>query len=329
MPLGLKKFKVGGVTYPLTAATTNSLLRDGDPALYYALQLFEAVIEEYIGARLLAEAALVKLNFPSAVERAIHYEPSPHLQAHDMVFPLFALYRSEETWERETVSFEKATSVWSWAYVLPPMTPRQIEKLDPILHNVASIVSITAMQSFDPNWEDGKTLRDLAGIQKMVAGPVSYAALEMLDGDQNQWWRAVQGKVFVQERTDIVLDDLDVFDGANLKVDLDVPEGKVEAFVEADTYLPPVISQILPASGTKDGSAYFEIIGTGFRVGTPAKVLIGGAYASSVVVASPFKVTGLTPEHEAHPTYAADVQVIDQDGQASNVLAGAYTFTTP
>ena len=329
MPLGLRKFRHGGVVYPLEAATTETLLKSADPGLHYALDLFATVIEEYVGERLLAQAALEGLNFPSAVERTLHFEPSPFLQSHDMVFPLFALYRTEEQWDQHTVSFEKDASVWSWAYVLPPLTPRQIEQLNPILRSVAVVVSSFAMQSFDPNWEAGKTLRDLSGIQKMTAGPVRYLDIEMLDGGQNEWWRAVSGKLLVQEQTSVVLEALDTFEGANIIEDLDEPEGKVEAFVEARSELPPVLEQILPSSGTKAGSAYFEIIGTGFRVGTPVRILIGGSYAASARVASPFKVTGLTPEHAAHPTYAADVQVIDMDDQVSNVLADAYTFTTP
>lgn len=331
MPLGLRKFKVGGTEYPLTASTTNSLLRDGDPALYYAGDLFETVIKEYVGARLLAQAALVNLAFPSAVARRIHFEPSPFLQAHDMVFPLFALYRSEGNVDFQNIAFEKFSTVWTWAYLLPPMTPEQIEKLDPILHNVADIVSLFAMQSYDPKWESGKTLRDLSGIQKMVAGPYRHLDVEMLDGGQNEWWRGVQGKIFVQESSGIVLDDLDVFEGANVKVDLDpgALDAKIESFVEADMGLPPVITQVLPASGSKAGSVPLEIVGTGFRPGTPLKILVGGSYASSVYVASPFRATALTPAHDASPTFMADVQVIDVDDQASNVLTGAYTFTTP
>ena len=330
MPLGLKKFRIGGVTYPLEAATTNALLLDADPAIHYALDLFSTIIEEYVGDRLLAQAALEGLNFPSAVERAIHFEPSPFLQSHDLVFPLLALYRSEEAWAQHTISFETGTSVWSWAYILPPLTPRQIEVLNPILRSVASVVSSFAMQSFDPHWQGGKTLRDLSGIQKMTAGPVRYLDIEeLLDGEQGRWWRGVSGKILVQERTDIVLSDLDVFEGANIIEDLAVPEGTVERFVEANSGLPIVITHVLPSAGTKAGGAYFEIHGTGFRPGTPLKILVGGSYASSVYVASPFHATGLTPEHEAHPTFAADVQVIDVDAQASNVLAGAYTFLTP
>lgn len=329
MPHGLRRFRHGGVSYPLTAETTNTALEDADPALHFALDFFQTVIEEYAGDRILAQAALVGLNFPSAVARAIHYEPSPFLQGHDMAFPLLAIYRTDEAWNNHTTTFDKSVSVWSWNYVLPPMDPGSIERLDPLLKSVATIVSTFAMQSFDPSWEEGATVRDKSGIMKMEAGPVRYMDFEKLDGGQNEWWRAVTGKLIVTERADIVFEDLDVFEGVNVTLDAADPGGNVEAFVEAKSYAPPVITQVLPSSGTKAGSAYVEVIGTGFRPGTPAKLLIGGSYASSVYVASPFKITALTPSHDAHPTYAADVQVIDADDQASNVLAGAYTFTTP
>lgn len=330
MPYGFRKFKHGGVQYPLTEVTTNTALKDCDPALHFALDFFQTVIEEYVGDRLLAQAAIEGLAFPSAVAKAIHYEPSPFLQAHEMSFPLLAIYRTEEQWAPHTATFDKSVSVWSWAYVFPPLTPRQIEQLDPLLKNIAVVVSTFANQSFDPSWEGGKTVRDLSGIMKMEAGPVRYMDFEPIDGGQKDWWRAVTGKLVVTERADIVFEDLDVFEGVGAKVHLDDPDGgKVENFVEVESYLAPVIEQILPASGTKAGSAYFEVIGKGFRPGTPAKVLIGGSYASSVYVASPFKITGLTPAHDAHPTFLADVMVIDADGSPSNVLEAAYTFTTP
>lgn len=332
MPFGLRKWKHGGVQYPLTSSTANTLLQDADPAIYYALDLFSTVIKEYIGERLLAQSVIEGFNLPSAVERALHFEPSPFLQSHDMLFPIFALYRSEEGWDQHTVSFEKDTSVWTWCYVLPPLNPRQIEQLNPILRSVAVVVNSFAMQSFDPTWESGATLRDKSGIQKMTAGPTRYLDIEMLDGDMNQWWRAVSGKLFVQERSALVADALDEFEGPNVTLDVDPGEvggNVVEAFVEAQSFSAPVLTSIAPASGSKAGSVPFTISGTGFRPGTPVKVLIGGSYASSVTVDSPFAVSGLSPSHDASPTYAADVQVIDADGQASNVLASAYTFTTP
>jgi len=325
------RFKHGGVEYPLTDSTTNTLLKDADPALYYSLQLFESVLNTYVGPRLLAQAALEDLRFPSAVEKTLHFEPTPFLLSDQLVFPLFCLYRSEATWAMQNRSFNRDESIWEWAWVLPPLTPRQIEQLHPILHTVEVTISYFAMQSYDPEWEAGKTLRELSGIQKMTAGRTKQGNFEPIDGN-TKWWKAVTGQLLVQERDDIIVEAHDEFEGVNNDIDLTSVDGtKIEAFVEVDTPPGITLTDINPKSGTKAGGAVVEIDGEGFQPGAlPPKVLIGGAFATNVVVLHPTRIRCVTPEHEAHPTFAADVQVLHAEtGAESNVLEGAYTFTTP
>lgn len=323
-----KRWKHGSVVYPLTDDTSNTLLFDADPALYYAIELFTEVIKVSVGDRLLSQSALHGYAFPSAVEKTIHYEPTPFLLADEIVFPLFCLYRSEEQWEHHTASFEKDSSVWEWAYVLPPMEPAAIAAIHPILRSVSVAVSKFAMRSFNPDVADGNTLRDLSGIMKMHAGPVRYGTFEPAEGER-KWWRALMGKLFVQEKSDFVLEDLKTFEGANISAPIDTPDGVTDAVVDAMSHLPPIIERINPASGTKAGGTPFEVLGTRMRPGTTLRVLVGGAYASNVVVTNPTRAVGVTPEHDASPTFAADVQVIDDQDNESNVLEGAFTFTTP
>ncbi len=324
------RYKHGGVEYPLVAETTNALLADADPAIYYALRLFESVLNDYVGPRLLAQAALEGLNLPSAVEKTIHFEPTPFLLSDQLTFPLLCLYRSEEGWTEQNKSFNSDLSVWEWAYVLPPMTPRQIEQLHPILRSVAVTISAFAMQSYDPGYEEGTTLRELSGIQKMTAGRVRYGSFEAAEG-VGKWWRAVTGQLLVQERDDIVVEAFEKFEGANFDVDLTNADGtQVAAFVEVDTPPNITLTDVNPKSGSKAGGTLIQIDGEGFRPGMLSpKVLVGGAYATNVVVLHPTRLRCVTPEHEAQPTHAADVQVIDDSGMESNVLEGAYTFTTP
>lgn len=324
------KWAHGGVEYPLTSSTTNSLLRDADPALYFAIELFESVLDTYIKPRLLAQAALEDLNFPSAVEKSIHFEPTPFLLSDQLIFPLLCLYRSEEQWTGLTVAHDKDTSVWSWAYVLPPMTPRQIEQLHPILRSVAVTIATFAQQSFDPAFETGQTLRELSGIQQMTAGPVQYGDFEAIEG-ANKWWRAVTGKLLVQERSEIVPGAFEVFAGVDAAIDLTAIDGtQIPAFIEVATAQAPAITDINPKAGTKAGGQVVEIDGTGFSPGAQApRVLIGGAYASNVVVVHTTRLRCVTPEHDAYPTFAANVQIVGHDGAESNVLESAYTFTTP
>lgn len=324
------RFQHGGVQYPLDDATDEDLLKVADPAIYFALQLFESVLNTYVGPALLARAAVEGLRFPSAIEKTIHFEPTPFLLSDQLVFPLFALYRTEESWTMQNKSFNSDLSTWEWAYVLPPLTPRQIERLHPFFRAAAVTINSFAMQSYDPEFEAGKTLRCLSGIQKMTAGRTRYGNFEAIDNNA-RWWRAVTGQLLVSERDEFVVEAHPVFEGVNNDIDLTNPDGtKVEAFVEVDTPPGIVLTDINPKSGTKAGGAVVEIDGTGFQVGKlPPRVLIGGAYASGVVVTHPTRIRCLTPEHEAFPTFAADVQVIGPDGQESNALEGAYTFTSP
>lgn len=321
------KWKHGGVTYPLTESTENSLLRDADPALYFAIDFFTHVLNTYVGPRLIAEAHPLGLRFPSAVEKTLHYEPTPFLLSDRLVFPLFCLYRSEEAWVEHTVAHDRSTSVWEWAYVLAPMTPTQIDKLHPILRSVAAVISAFAQQSFDPEYEDGATLRDLTGIMKMSAGPVRYGHFEEATGEVGRWWRALTGRLVVQERNHIVPEAFEKFEGVNADIDLAAEnEQPVEAFVEVDTHKAPTLEAMAPESGPKAGNTHFELTGTGFVPGTSPRVLIAGSYASGVVVTHPTKLVGFTPPYDGQSGYRADVQVINADGQESNALEGAFTY---
>ncbi len=323
-------WKHGGVEYPLTASTEQSLLQSADPALYYALDLFVTVLNIYVKPRLLAQAALEDLRFPSAVEKTLHFEPTPFLLSDQLVFPLFCLYRSETQWTEQNKTSTRSDSVWEWAWVLPPLTPRQIEQLHPILRSVDVVMSTFAIQSFDPEYAAGATLRDLSGIQRMTAGPVRYGEFERIS-EQEKWWKAITGKLLVQEISAIVPEAFKVFTGADIAVDHDDGDGNtLERVVEVSTYGPPIVDSIAPTAGTKAGGTPVEILGSGFRPAAGTyRVLIGGAYASNVVVVHPTKIVCTSPEHEAFPTFVGDVRVLDPDDQESNVLEDAYTFTTP
>lgn len=324
-------WKHGGVTYPVTESTTNTLLRDADPALHFAAELFTSALNTYVGPRLLAQAALEDINFPSAVEKVLHFEPTPFLLSDQMVFPLFCLYRTEEAWIEMNAAALRSASVWEWAYVLPPFTPRQIEQLSAILRSVAVVVSTVANQSCDPGYADGATLRDLSGIQKMQAQSVKYGGFEAVDGQLDKWWRAVTGRLLVMERDELAEGALKAYEGVSVDIDSVTHEGSAEEdIVQLDIGAAPVIEDVQPKAGTKQGGTLVEITGKNFRLGTTPLVMFGGAYASSVRVTHPRRITCLTPEYSAaQPSLAVDVRVIAADGQASAAFEDAFTFTAP
>jgi hypothetical protein len=82
------------------------------------------------------------------------------------------------------------------------------------------------------------------------------------------------------------------------------------------------VTAVSPATGTTFGGTTITITGSGFAAG--ATVLIGGAPATDVAVASSTSITAKTP---ARPAGAATISVTV--GTASASLASAFTFVTP
>lgn len=83
----------------------------------------------------------------------------------------------------------------------------------------------------------------------------------------------------------------------------------------------PKITSISPTVGSSDGGTTVTIMGTNFKNG--AKVTIGGAAASNVVVVSANKITATTP---AHDPGTVDVVVINSDGNLDTYLNG-FTYS--
>ena len=327
----LRKFQLGSVVYPLTDSTANELVKDADPAIHFALQLYSFALKRYVGSRLIAEAKKIDdIKIPSAVEASIAYEPSPFVLSGDIQFPIFCLYRVETDWAH-IGQHVKSVSTWEWAYVLPPLTPQGIKAIQPILWSVASTMAMFTFFSFDPSFEQGKTLRTLSGIMSIKPGPTRFGDFEKLEGEAKKWWRAVTGQLIVEERDELVIGEAELFDGANITIDV---AGKgvetLKDFLTVQTWPKPVIETIGPTAGSASGGTPFEIFGRNFRPGSLMRVIIGGAFADNVVVTHDTRLVGNAPPGGvSFDGVGADVQVIGADGQPSNVLVGGFRFLNP
>lgn len=197
-------FRYGGSSYPLTASTANSLLQDSDPVVYHGLQYFAGVLGIHIGARLVAEctAANVTANglpITSAVMRMVPMDPLPWLLEEQFQFPLLALYRISERISRRTINWSHDTAKLGIAYVLPPLTAGQAERIIPILTSVPRVIANRTEQGYDPAYLNGAKVWSAA-----------FAGLEDIDFPQGQfgsfpgldnlmfpaWW----GEITVNER---------------------------------------------------------------------------------------------------------------------------------
>lgn len=321
-------FAYGDVVAPLTIDTTNNLLTDADPALAAVLHFVAWGIETYIGPRLIAQARLcsVPLKLKRAVERKISADPIPFLFSTDFQFPMLSICRKHDRWDEHTSAFDKVTSEWELAYVLPSMPPKDQAAINPILRAVSGVVR-HLLQKGDPNYPAGATaLRD-AGIMYALLKEARYGSFQRIDGP-TEFYRAVTATLIVLEREMPVEPDSPFF-SADVSIDVQDPDGTtVTDVVQASVELAPTFTGISPNSGTKQGGTTVTLTGTGFIPGTTPRVNIGGVDCTDVNVLSASTVRAVTAPHAAYATYMADVILTNIDGQSVREPA-AFTFTSP
>lgn len=328
-------FNNGNSHFPLATGSTYSLLRDADPALFYALEFFSAILTTHIGARLVeAAAAAGAEQITAAVKETLPCNPEPWLQDTHIKFPLLSLYRKGTTY-RYVGQRKISVQEFELSYVLPPMQASEAEQILPILHAVESVLDNRAELGMDPAY----TPSSPAGTAGESVWSLTRAGVVRVEFTASQtgaytpaadlYFPAVQMTFQMQERSDHDLTELDVFAGADVIQDLVAEDSTFPIIVETRLAPPAVLASLLPVTGTKGGGDSVVLTGTGFIVGRSYRVLFGDADAHSVLATSATTIACLTPQHAAYPTLLSDVYVIDQEGQVSNTLSGAFTFTSP
>lgn len=165
------QFQIGKVTFPLTSSTTNSLLQDADPALYYALDYFVLMLQTHLGARF--NAAVTNAGLPEldgyVVKYALPYDPTPELLSQQMTFPLFAIWEESTKEEPKTLTWYHSVATWKAIYVLPALTGSQRELLNPFLKSVKNVIVDRTVQGHDPAYRNNLIVWDVdvSGIEKI------------------------------------------------------------------------------------------------------------------------------------------------------------------
>lgn len=221
-----ESFRHGGVTYPLPASTANPLLSDADPALHNALEFLAAALNIYVGARLTAQAALEGLVIPSAVAQKLHTEPAPFLLADKFTFPALAIYRKSETYPEKLIAWARDVAEWELAYILPPLTPRQIDKLAPILRSVAQSIRYAIDQGFHPAYNGGQLVWAVVGIESIALTSIRYGGYEPIS-EISSYYRAIVGTLQVVERQSPFDGDFGGLAGVDAAVDLEATDESV------------------------------------------------------------------------------------------------------
>lgn len=221
----------GNVQFPLPhtgngiGGRVSSLLRDADPALFFLLEFYSAIIEHHLGDRLRAEASAGgATKITQAVAETLPLDPDPYLQTATYKFPLLSAYRSKTAFDYEG-QFKLAVDTIEVAYALPALTPGAAERLSPILHAVAAVIDNRTERGFDPAYKpsgfsQGASVWPLAGVARAEVKSVGYGAFAPTD---KLYYPAVMLTVELRHRSSDVASDFLNFSGANLSVDQ--PEG--------------------------------------------------------------------------------------------------------
>lgn len=193
----------GGTVYPLTTSTTNSLLQDADVPLYWLLQFFNGVLQIHAQGRWATQTALMGAKFnaqyPNIVGSYYPFNPFPFLQDTTIQFPLLAVYRVEGKIFDKTVAFQRIESQLEIAYVLPPLTLSQTERIGQFLNVVLDVLSDRNEYGFDPQFMDGYNVGLAAGYD--AVGMESYANMMIPHTQTNLPMQAVVMKMMMRERT--------------------------------------------------------------------------------------------------------------------------------
>lgn len=192
-------FQCGATVYPLTAATTNSLLADVDPALDLLLKFFAAVLSIHLGARW--DAEMVKAGLPDLVGKIstlqVPYDPLPFLGTTQIIPPLLALYPVTDTPQEHTRHWYRIDGSLKLLWVLPPLSAAQFLQLYPFLRAATKVIVDRVEQGFDPAYNGGQ-LDENSAIMEISIDRASYGSVPQLRTELH--FPCVEINIAVQER---------------------------------------------------------------------------------------------------------------------------------
>lgn len=192
----------GGTSLPLApgAATQHSLLQAADPALYWALQYWAAMLEKYVGAAAVSEGLAVRAPIGQAVASTLPYDPQPFFtESVQFVPPALAVYRVQGTFVPRSAVWRQMQSEWEIAYILPALSAGAAVRLLPLLQAAGRVLDDTTDRKGDPGWMGGANpFGDGYGNVSRI-GFTSYR-LGRYDDDTGRAYHAWIGRCAVAER---------------------------------------------------------------------------------------------------------------------------------
>jgi hypothetical protein len=332
-----QSFKHGAAEFPLalTASTTQSLLRDADPFVFYALEFFARVLNVHIGDRLEEEASNVGMErITSAVAETLPYHPGEYLTRSHVKFPLLAIDRKEGKFDFQGQR-KRTVDTFDVFYVLPPLNSGEYECLKPILKAVVSVIDNRTELGFDPSY----TPTTPAGTAGERVWSEDRAGVDRVDVTGADWkggfavgdlfFPCVVISIAAVQGYDVVTTELEEFDGANVSLDHYDPatESTDTDFIALKTYPEIDITAISPDTGPKAGGTAVTITYSGDLGTDLPSIKIGGVAVSNIVVVNTTTITAVTGAHSSPvASLVADVDITNSYGDTAT-LSAAFTYT--
>lgn len=346
------QFQVDSVIFPLPTGGQNSLLRDADPALYFALDFWTFVINQYLGQRLVQETSADNLPLlGNAVKNSYPFDPLPEYLEDQIKFPALFAYRTTAHTEQWTAGWDHDLVEFELIYALPPLDADAAYKLLPALPAIAKAIRKKTSDAWDPAYTPpGGNLGDqfdaapYANLQEIGFGPAinrriastptRFYRIGKLPGTGNQVFPCVilNGYFIERDAYNPTQGGPSKFLGADITGNVKGDDGTVvpaptTTVVQASTTVAPTISGLTTTTGPAAGGTAVTIEGNGFQPGPPM-VFFGPAndpqYATSVQYQSAGLLVAVTPPMQGAGT--VDVTVVNRDGQSVTLQSG-FTFT--
>ena len=226
-------FKIGGVTFPLTSSTSNSLLQDGDPTLYYLIAFCASVMQTHLGGRWSAECTRAgRTDIASAiVQYSVPLDPEPYLIEEQFKFPLLAAYRVAERSSDHTIMWHRSDGNAQIVWAMPPLMASQAEILMPFLKLVYNVLTDRISEGSDSGYSSGAQVWTSAGLAEIE---VMGASFGLYDGTNGQKFPAVKIDLMIVEQKSTPASAFDALTAVGTAIDLTDADGEETDFVQTE-----------------------------------------------------------------------------------------------
>lgn len=332
-------------TFPLPGLITNptAVLQLADPVMYNLATFFTQILNTNLLPRFSDEALACGLTHASldnwvdgyAVSQTIVFPLNESLlKVADFKFPLLAIQPQEDVYVNYTLAKLGVIRQMKVAWVLPPLTPFQYNRMYPFLQLASKALLAYGNQGYDPKVSDVsfwfQAGLSFGGMEGAKYQPYTGFAKK----DEKVYFPTLELDLWFQENNQSPVPQnfidfsgvyplqINLYDGYN-------PANPIDNFV--DGYIPPniTLTSCSPNSGSIQGNTLLVIQGTGFdpaKLESPFQLMICGSPAAAVKMQSPTVMMVVT--NPGITTGIGDIVFTDLFG-IEYTLANGFTYSSP